>query len=290
MSSSTLTNQSPTAMASESAFYPKEKTQLYVEGEADYNFFKRVCDRKECHIRDCNGVEKVISTIKEGNQNKQKGQLGVADKDYNELLHRLQNINNLCYTDTHDMETLILSKNVFNNILYEYGDEQVIDTIEKLHGQTIEEIILGYCTDIGYARLYCQQKDLCLSFSNMNISNFISDRFEFDTNRYLECLIRTSYLSSRKKAEVLSDIDEFLDDAPDYDTWKICQGHDITSFIAVFFDRFCKNSKAKALDKSFKVESHLRTLFVNDYFKNTQLYHSMVEWNNKNPSYKLFTI
>ena len=130
MSSSTLTNQNPQAIASESVFYPKGNTQLYVEGETDYNFFKRVCDKKSCHIKNCNGVTKVIETIKTCNQNNQLGGLGVADKDYNEILNRLPKIKNLCYTDTHDMETLILSKNVFDNLLYEYGDENKIEFIE----------------------------------------------------------------------------------------------------------------------------------------------------------------
>ena len=290
MSSSTLTNQNPLAMASESVFYPKGYIQLYVEGETDYNFFKRVCDKKSCHIKDCNGVKNVIETIRICNQNNHHGELGVADKDYNEILNRLPKIKNLCYTDTHDMETLILSKNVFGNLLCEYGDENKIEFIENLHGNSIENIIINYCRDIGYTRLFCLQNNVDLDFSKMKVANYVNERFVFDFDKYLDCLIRFSHIPFKEKDLIPDEIDDFFNTAPEYDSWKICQGHDITEFIALFFQKFAKAYKERALDTSAKVEAHLRTLFVNDYFKNTQLYHSMLEWNNNNPAFKLFTI
>lgn len=112
---------------------------LIVEGESDVKFFNKFLNNSVCKAisisdKSDSNKEEVINLIKDFNNKKQKGYIGIVDADFDNILERtdLPLPENIIMTDYHDIEMVILESNPnLDNLYAEVADPVLIENYEK---------------------------------------------------------------------------------------------------------------------------------------------------------------
>lgn len=267
---------------------------LLVEGTSDVGFYKEIIDKKSVNIipigEDKSGIvsakDRVISTIKNLNSSNISGVLAIVDTDYDEIMGNKQDIDNLIYTDGHDIETMILESGVYDKFENEYGNEKNIDAYEENCGKIFDNI-LNYGCEIGKIRLLSIKSNLSLDFKTINLEEFFNESLQFDYDNYLKQILYAS-----KKLQMRESLKDILKkDDQKYNIWQLCRGHDLSELIVVFYSEKSRfklgNKKARYL-KAETVEQFLRAAYYAPvFFKKTKMFTSMQEWQTENKEWRL---
>lgn len=258
----------------------QNQTYLVVEGESDIKLFRNIIEKRNCNIFPLDGKDKVVSAMKLANSQCVKGVVGIADRDYDMLLNKDEDIGNLFFTDTHDIETMILKTSAFEKFQNEYGNDKNIEQFEKKQSKTVLQAIIDIGRYIGCLRLVSAKYKYNFSFKDIEIRTYINNQLEFDKDSYLNQVLYISKKTSERDT-IIQKIDYEL--RQNYDIWHLCRGHDLTQIIAAFFSNGCKNTlgnSSAAHIGSNHVEIYLRAAYSIEMFYRTKLYHKLFEWQN----------
>ena len=124
------------------------RTFLIVEGETDEIFFERFIDPLRCKIEVAEGRENAIDAFDELQRTRFAGALVVVDADFNVLDGRLPLPLGLLFTDTHDLETMLLASRALDKLLRSEGKKDKLEAFEAKRG-TIREKLLASAAPIG---------------------------------------------------------------------------------------------------------------------------------------------
>lgn len=273
----------------------KNKVFVLVEGDGDIGFYKNIINKDYVSFipmgekrgnKRVSAKENLIATIELLNNEKIKGVVAIADNDYDEIVGNKRKMDNLVYTDDHDMETMILKTDAYNKFENEYGDLDGIDTYKNEKGPILD-CVLNCGSKIGKIRLLSIRHDLKLDFKPVELEKYFNASLEFDWKKYFKQVL---YVSDKlEQKEIL--FENVENDNRDYDIWQLCRGHDLTELIVVFYSKESKykigNSKAKGL-KPERVESFLRgAYYAPVHFKKTQMLKQLQKWQLSNVEWKL---
>jgi hypothetical protein len=106
-------------------------TFLLVEGGSDKVFYERFTDRSVCELVTVSGkpssklrVIAVLKILEEGTGF--KGVLAIVDADFDRLTALPCYSSNLLYTDTHDLETMLINSPAFDKVLSEFSSREKV--------------------------------------------------------------------------------------------------------------------------------------------------------------------
>lgn len=91
------------------------------------------------------------------------GILAILDADFDLLEQKADADADLFFTDTHDLETMILQSSALDDIFEEYGSERKIMHLEQAQGKNIRELLLECGKPLGYLRWVSERKAFSLS-------------------------------------------------------------------------------------------------------------------------------
>jgi len=266
----------------------KLKSIVLVEGSGDEEVFKKTFGVKDCRIINCNGKENVKDSIRMLNNRNQKGVLGIIDTDYDEVLGKKSLMSNIFYTDTHDVETMIMSSfKYFNQFINMYSD---FDKCEEFLSQTeisIEESIFIAAKTIGKLRLVSIENNYDLTFKGIDYNIFLDHCLTIDVDKLCGHVIKHSqaYLDIETLVSKMNDIDEKRYNS--FNPYDICCGHDITGILQYGLKNIFGSEKGRLLTQS-KLEENLRILYDLDKFYETKLYNDLTLWEHGNKPFILF--
>lgn len=272
----------------------KQKVFILVEGTSDVGFYKNIIDKTKVQIipmgderrKGTSAKDNVVKAIEMLNNDKTQGVVAIVDTDYDEIVGTKRDMDNLIYTDEHDMETMILKTGAYERFENEFGNQEKVGVYEKECGPILDNI-LECGSVIGKTRLLSIRKDLKLDFKSVDLENYFNESLEFDWQNYFKQVLYVSQKISQK--DELSKV--LQNDNEKYNIWQLCRGHDLTELIVIFYSDKSKyklgNSKAKYL-KSESVEQFLRAAYyIPVYFKQTQMFQKLLEWQSKNIEWNL---
>ena len=272
----------------------RKKVFILVEGTGDVGFYKNIIDKTNVQVipmgyekkKGISAKDNVVSAIEMLNRERTQGVVAIVDTDYDEIVGIKRELDNLIYTDDHDMETMILKTDAYEKFENEFGNEEKVSTYESEFGSVLDNI-LECGSMIGKTRLLSIRENLKLDFKAVDLENYFNDSLEFDWQNYFKQVLYVSQKITQK--EELRQIVQ--NDNRDYDIWQLCRGHDLTELMVVFFSDISKyklgNSKAKFL-KSESVEQFLRAAYyVPVYFKKTKMFQKLLEWQSVNKDWNL---
>lgn len=271
----------------------KKKVFILVEGTGDVGFYKNIVDKNNVQIIPM-GDEKTRESAKDNvirameilNRDRIQGVVGIVDTDYDAIEGNIKEIDNLIYTDEHDIETMILKTDAYDKFENEYGNEERIGAYESEFGSIMDNI-LQFGSKIGKTRLLSIRENLKLDFKSVILEDFIDDALKFDWDDYFKQVL----YASKKLAQKEELNTKLLNDNDDYNIWQLCRGHDLTALMAIFYSDKSKfklgNNKAKFL-KSDSVEQFLRAAYyIPVHFKNTKMFERLLEWQIKNSEWSM---
>lgn len=203
-------------------------TIIIVEGKTDVLIYRRLLNGESCTTIPANNKENAIDALDIIEQGSYDGVLAIVDSDFWRIDGNYPGKENLFATDTHDLESLILSSNALEKVLAEYADEEQIGEFDK----SIRQMLLENALPIGLIRWISlpHKKNLCINFKDMRFSEFI-DRCTFKVDiDLLVGQIRTC-LPEAHIDERVSRHDILALMRQENDLWQICCGHDLVKIL-----------------------------------------------------------
>jgi hypothetical protein len=270
---------------------------LFVEGEDDEKFWNAQII-ENCHIvfvtsftknnKKKTGKSQVIENIELLNNSRRKinGYLGIVDNDFDSLLGISRDKNSIT-TETHDLETLLLSSEiVFKKILAEFGDSERIFIFESKVQKTIQQYLLDLALPFAQIEYIKQKLQPSLSLKNLH---------ERDLSPQEPILIKSKWQINKDNLfQLVENLGLNLNELPainlmketeKVNPWLLCNGH-ITIEILAFgfkYGALGKNNNAT----SERIASYLRGAIDKVDFYNTQLCQSIFTWQEQNAPYKI---
>lgn len=281
--------------------YPGLKSKIFIltEGPGDYEFYSRFFNCELSEIRFANSKENVIKiidslsdTLKE---DADSSVIGIVDRDFSFFMpDGTEERENVFMTDTHDIETMIISDELIGRVLEYYkkrsagGEFQRNMTLglrkESILSSIVRcSVLIGlslyvnqkYGFNMTFKHINCKKKNLFLEFTD-------PVTFRCDEDELL------SLISGRNKAkyeDFMAALSVEMTKNPDYfdHPMQLCRGHDLMcALLADINVNYPQMDGRKVLLRD--LERLFRNLYDRNEFYRTELFHSLERWSEDNLS------
>jgi uncharacterized protein DUF4435 len=255
---------------------------LLVEGETDRTFYMNVVDKGKCQIISAFNKSMVIQVLSILEEIRFSGVLAIVDADFDVLEDKLPVSPNMCYTDTHDLETMLVQSPALESVLGESGSTEKIKQITQ---KDIRTLLLECGISIGYLRWVSLQEKLDLVFKGLEFDTFIDrDAITINQAKLIQAVKDKSKKPDLVEAHLQASIQKLQNDA--HDPWHVCCGHDLVRLLSQGLQGVLSKEKKNTNDaKPDRLEHDLRLAFERAYFYKTQLYVFIQQWEKMNAPY-----
>lgn len=257
---------------------------LIVEGDTDARVYKRFVDETDCKVIPANNKDNATEVLKILENESLEGILVIVDADFWHLEGIKTNSVNLFLTDTHDLETMIISNTeVLQKVLSEFGST---NKINQLHHPVIQ-MVLEATLPIGLFRWVASpsKENLPLKFRDLSFENFVDvPKLKVNINKLLEEVKANSGDPEIDEQSIKNKIKSLKKE--NLDPWQVCSGHDMVQILAIGFRFVFGNRKTGTLTAEV-LEGMLRVAYEYSHFRLTVLYRSIENWEKTNPNYKV---
>lgn len=261
-------------------------TVVLVEGDTDARVYGKFTDSEKCQVMPTFGKSNALGALDILRKDNRDGVVSIIDSDFWALDGIEPDDDNVFVTDTHDLETMIISSPAFDAVLAEFGSRTRIEKLKR----PITEIIVEAAQPIGYLRwLSSPKKDnLYLSFRDVDIPAII-DRsgkpITVNIGLMLKILRKTSRGAPFNISRVRKKLDTLLEEQA-HDPWHVARGHDLVHILAVGLREFFGNRVGRTVTYD-QIDRILRLSYGYLEFSASKLYESLKKWESDNPDYKI---
>ncbi len=261
---------------------------LVVEGDTDMRVYKRFVKENDCLLIPAHNKDNATGAIGILEKDNFEGALAIVDADYWRLEGVKPDSPNLFLTDTHDLETMILSTaEVVEKLLSEFGST---NRIERLRGSPME-MVLKATLPIGFLRWFSSPShdNLRVKFRELllfeNLERFIDKgKLETNINKLIEAANTCSGDVEIDETSIKKKIKSTI--KAGHDSRQVCAGHDMVQVLTFGLCFVFGNKKSKTLTPE-QVEGMLRMAYEYSHFCQTQLHKSIKNWEIVNPAFKV---
>ncbi|MCI0470690.1 MAG: DUF4435 domain-containing protein, partial [Candidatus Aminicenantes bacterium] len=257
---------------------------LVVEGDTDSRVYDGFIDCSACMIIPSHGKDNAINALKILENEKYPGILAIIDADFWRIDGIKPDSVNLLLTDTHDLETMILSKSkALGKILGEFGSKYKISKFAS----PIDVALCKNALPIGFFRwISSETKDnLNLKFKGISFEKFVDEtKLEINIDRLIAEVKRNSGDKNIDEKSITIKITSLMNE--NFDPWQICSGHDMVQVLAIGLRYIFGNKKAEPITAEI-LEGVLRITYEYSEFCLTGVYMAIREWENRNSPYKV---
>jgi hypothetical protein len=274
---------------------------VLVEGDAlDPIVYQSLFNPSLCHIEPTFGKKNAINTVALLSKGGFDGVIAIVDDDYDTLNGVSATYENVFPTDTHDVETMIISSSAFKKYtLYLLPTSQ-----HKYQEQFAKELIetaIRLCLPLGFIRWYFSRKNISSDFSSINFRNFIDVRNKsININHAINEVVSKNKDAIPYKDELLSEVQKHLK-IGGFDHWLVCQGHDLVKVMYLILngslsmyapkDKLEREKYFKSIEplsgNEILVIKHLAMCYEKEEFRSTKIYSLIIGWEKKNPPYRV---
>jgi hypothetical protein len=253
-------------------------TFLLVEGSSDKVFYERFVDKIACQIVIMVGKTRAIAVIDILDRSNFDGVLAIVDADFDRLEGSVDKSVNLLLTDTHDLETMLIESPALDKVIAKFGSAEKIAKLKL----DVRKSLVEAGISIGYLRWVSQCDGLNLTFSDLKFNRFIDEKTlqmnELDLiqevkNKSQAFSLKTEDLQRRIAAE----------DNKGFNPWQVCCGHDLVEILALGLRKTIGTMKVESDD----LERNLRLAYEEVYFRKTQLWANLRQWESNNQPYQV---
>lgn len=257
---------------------------LIVEGTTDIRVYERFLGKNKCKFIPAHGKNNAIEALSILENNGFNGILTIIDADFWRLDGIKPKTPNLLLTDTHDLETIIISSDAFDKVLNEFGS---VKEIKKL-GKPIREMLLESGIPIGFLRWISsyEKENLFLAFKNLSFHKFVDKKtLRVDIDNLIKEVKIKSNNSTLDENLMMNEILILM--KSEYDPWQVCSGHDLVQILSIGFLNIFGNHRGKKTTPEV-VDGLLRISYEFSHFCLTNLHKSIVDWEKSNPHFEIF--
>lgn len=267
--------------------FENQNSFLLLEGEDDSKFWKMRISAENCKIIICNGKKHIVAVIEKISKEKITGVLGIVDDDFDSLEGKTLDLPNLIATETHDLECLLLCSQAFEKVLAEYGNPVKIKKFKQVEARDLRESLLMRGIIFGQLRWLSLKHCFKINFDRLPPNKFINDDWRVDETSLFNNIIQILNQSGHTLTN--DQLNDLIRSLPhDADLWKMCQGHDLISILAIAFRKVLGPPPAqKDFVKDNQIASGLRQGIEFTEFLTTELAKKIKIWEQNNPAYQI---
>ncbi len=240
---------------------------LLVEGDTDARLFKGFV-HTSCRVIPAHGKENAVHAMQDLRRTGYSGILAIVDADFDPLEGIAPGSPDVLYTDTHDLETMIIASPALDHLLVEH-----LPHVNTEMAKEVRQALLQAGVEVGYLRWASFRGQLGVRFQGLAFQKFVKivgTSVRVDVQRLGEIL------GSREGRETLQSLLKEVArlKTESHDPWLICCGHDAAQVLAIYFK---KRSRAKRMAGE-DVERELRLAYRQEYFASTRLCTAIDDW------------
>ncbi|MCI0523693.1 MAG: DUF4435 domain-containing protein [Acidobacteria bacterium] len=259
---------------------------LIVEGDTDKRIYSRFIKAEACRIVIAYGRENAVAASESLERGGFAGVLAVVDADFDLLESRDFASSNIFLTDTHDLETMMLKSPALEKLLLEMGSEDKHDEFRKKRGKEVREALLEEGLHLGYLRWVSLRHNHALRFEGLNYRNFTDlGALTVDQSKLIRTVKNHSQKPQLSEPELQRQIEAIRDEA--HDKWLVCCGHDLIGLLSVGLHKALGSRNWKEVETEI-LERSLRLAYEFAWFRDTQLYAAIKEWEGINNPFQVF--
>ena len=256
---------------------------LIVEGDTDARLWKNLVDSTKCRVENAYNKKNAVTVLNILEQGNFAGVLAVVDADFDILEGSVSLSQNLLFTDTHDLETMLLKSPALDKVLLEHGSEDKINGFAK----DIRQTLLESAKVIGYLRWASLKFDYCLKFEDLAFKKFVDDKtLALDESKLLQTVKNNSQKPRLDEPEIRANMDSLKTDTQDM--WYICCGHDMISILSIALCKALGSCNSKQVDPNV-LEINLRLAYESAHFRLTKLYIAIQTWEQTNQPFEVLS-
>jgi hypothetical protein len=240
-----------------------------------------------------NKKEQVIDTIDKLNQDNILGIHGLVDSDYDDFTITKSSIQNLTYTDQHDIETSFFCLDEFfnkfiNKFLQRITKKQIINFYKSIYFLGILRcyIEIKKQDPITGTNFYVNFKNLfTTAYLRTNCNNDFSLKYSDIENSVFSSIRSGAIARSTYDMELASYYKQYKNNF-----WMIVRSHDLENFMIVILKYFISGSGYNSHSEQM-ISEKIKAFFIqkvnNKIFSKTGIYDSFKEWESNSNNFKL---
>ena len=244
---------------------------ILVEGDDDCKIYPKFFQKDKCKIEQVHGGVAQLKRALNRLQPFTDKIAGIRDADFCHLSGTYSPLKNLFYTDCHDIEmTMIQNDTVFENILYEYS--------LQTNAAHIKQNVLEESSFVGYVRYYNKINNCSINFEGITFGDIVGLQNNHLILQKSLCLQKLNLRSPNITNSIdESIINQFMVSNPINNLYQLVNGHDFIKLLSLRINfqvsrGISNNDVSKSLRNSYRI----------DDFKQTNLYSSLLSWQNSN--------
>jgi hypothetical protein len=257
-----------------------------VEGFADLKTYGKLLGSEIAVMVNCHTFEGVISIAAALCSTQTEGIVGIVDADFHQFDPHFELPLNVFTTDSHDLESMILSSPVVDDLIYEFADHEKYQSWSTCLTSSFIQHLVVQAAEIGYLLWYSLSQKLNLNFDELRPAEFIDpSTLTINTELLIQHVKQRSQKQHLPGAVLAAGILEKkkICDEP----WFIARGKDVIDIFGFAVRKTiggCDHTKSSRES----IESHLRVGYKREYFLNTGLFRALKDWCNKHPGFGTF--
>lgn len=260
-------------------------TLLLVEGSSDKIFYQRFVDKHACELVCVSGKPssklRVIGVLEILEKSSFQGVLAIVDADFDRLETSPPNSLNLLYTDSHDLETMLLDSPALDKVITEFGSQEKIAKFNR----DVRTALLEAGMSVGYLLWVSQCDGLNMTFDGITFSKFVDDRtLQIDELKLIREVKNKSQALSLKDEELQQRLTNKRSNS--HDRWQVCCGHHLVEILSLGLRKAIGSNKAADVEPH-SLERNLRLAYEEVYFRKTRLYSDMITWESNNQPFQV---
>lgn len=260
---------------------------LIVEGDTDARVYRHFISAFHCQIVIAHNRDNAVKTLAILEAEQFAGMLAIVDADFERLENRQPDSHNFCFTDTHDLETMICQSPALEKVLAEFGSEDKIGGFVARQGETIRMVLLKSGSQLGYLRWLSLRNQLALRFESLTFGKFVrAEALMIDLAKLVKAVKDHSSAHHLNELEIRKQMQALQDNS--HDLWQVCCGHDLVGILSLGLRKTLGSNDAKRVEQEV-ISQALRLAYESAYFRSTRLYAAIQDWEKANSPYQVFS-
>jgi len=261
---------------------------LIVEGSTDGQFYEWFVDPNQCQVVIAHNKANAISALNLLENDSFSGVLVIVDADFDVLTGKYPTSPNIVFTDTHDLETMIIKSPALEKVLGEFGSEEKINQFVQNRGKDVLAVLIECSRSIGYLRWVSLREGLSLTFEGLDFGKFIDkEQLTVGEARLFKTVKDKSGRQDIADSQLKESVQAIRKD--DHDPWHVCCGHDLVCVLSIGLCKAIGSWNAGDV-KIDVLERSLRLAYERTHFQQTQLYASIQRWEQANTPFAVLKI
>jgi len=266
-------------------------TYVLVEGNNDYILFRKFLNSNSCEFQVLSGKQFVIDVLTELESRGRTVAIGIVDSDFDVLDKDECKIDNIFYSDNHDLELMIVNSDAFEILIDLYCSKEKLNKfVTENEGKELKSILLDLSAPLGQLKWANKLNNWGLSFKPQDSTGQKLKIEEFlppGTLKFLgyPAMVKTVFNYSRPKANftvteetVLQFLEQLV--SKDVDKYHLCNGHDFTYLFALALRKKIASMNSNAIS-SEQIEQDLILAYESRFFILSKLYAELKTWEIK---------